>query len=303
MDGVGFSLAAGRTLGLVGESGCGKSMLARALMGLLPRDAVVGSAARIEYDGRSLIQMAPKQLRAIIGREIAMVFQDPLTSLNPVMRVGRQICEVLIHHLKLEKKAARQRATELLQQVAVPMPEKRFDQFPHQLSGGLRQRVAIAIALACEPRLLIADEPTSALDVTVQAGILDLLAAHQQEKQMAQLLISHDLGVVAGRAHTTAVMYAGRIVEMAPTEALFGNMRMPYTRALLNAVPRLGSQRCTRLRTIDGQPSDLVHLPPGCAFAPRCGRAHHRCYETVPELRNGDAQDHWFACWHPLAAL
>jgi len=302
VDGISFTLERGKTLGLVGESGCGKSMLARAIMGILPQDTVVGQDATIEFQGRNLLRLPSKQLRRIIGKDMAMIFQDPMTALNPVIKVGQQIAEVLIHHLKVDKQTARDRALELLERVNVPLPERRLDQYPHQLSGGLCQRIAIAISLACEPRLLIADEPTTALDVTVQAGILDLLAGLQEEKQMAMLLITHDLGVVAGRTDETVVMYAGKIVEKAPTHDLFNNMVMPYTRALMDAIPRLANPPHTKLKAIGGQPPDLVDLPTGCRFAPRCRHAAPRCQHREPVLRNINGQNHWFACWFPLNA-
>jgi len=300
VDGISFTLAEGQTLGIVGESGCGKSMLARALMGLLPRDAVVGAGARIEFIKRDLLRMRARELRKITGREMAMVFQDPMTALNPVMKIGRQITEVLAHHLGMEKQAAHQRALALLGLVGISMPNRRMGQYPHQLSGGLRQRVAIAIALACQPKLLIADEPTTALDVTVQAEILNLLGELQAEKEMAMILISHNLGIVAGRTHATAVMYAGKIVEQAPTDFLFSHMVMPYTRALMEAIPHLSSPPHTRLREIGGQPPDLIQFPSGCSFSPRCARVAPRCREQAPELKPGHHPNHWYACWNPL---
>jgi len=285
---------------LVGESGCGKSMLVRALMGLLPKDSNVGEEAVIEFQGRDLLRMPANLLRQIIGNQITMIFQDPLTALNPVMKVGRQISEVLVHHLKIDKKTAHARALMRLQQVGVPMPEHRFGQYPHQLSGGLRQRIAVAIALACEPQLLVADEPTTALDVTIQAEILDLLSRLQEEKQMAMVLISHDLGVVAGRTQVTAVMYAGKIVEQAPTDVLFNSMAMPYTRALMDAIVRLEDPPHTQLKAIAGQPPDLADTLPGCRFAPRCQLSTARCRHQAPELICMNGMDHWVACWHPL---
>jgi peptide/nickel transport system ATP-binding protein len=300
VDGVSFALEAGKTLGLVGESGCGKSMLARTLMGLLPKDSMIAEGSTIEFRGINLLTLPPKEFRRIIGKELAIVFQDPMTSLNPVMKVGRQIAEVAVHHLKIDKRTARRRALKLLREVGIPMPERRLDQYPHQLSGGLRQRVAIAMALACQPRLLIADEPTTALDVTVQAEILDLLAALQEEKRMAMLLITHDLGVVAGRAHETAVMYAGKIVEKAPTSRLFNHMVMPYTRALMDALPRLADPPHTVLQAIEGCPPDLIDLPSGCRFSPRCRRAQPRCHQEAPKLNKLDGWPHWYACWNPM---
>jgi peptide/nickel transport system ATP-binding protein len=300
VDGISFILEHGKTLGLVGESGCGKSMLARTLMGLLPQATVVGQDATIEFRGQNLLKLPAKQLRRIIGKDMAMVFQDPMTSLNPVIKVGHQITEVLIHHLRIDKQTARERVLTLLEEVGIPMPNRRFEQYPHQLSGGLRQRVAIAIALACEPQLLIADEPTTALDVTVQADILDLLARLQEEKQMAMILITHDLGVVAGRTHETAVMYAGKIVEQAPTSQLFADVCMPYTRALLDAIPRLTDPPHTELQAIEGQPPDLFENVSGCRFAPRCQWVKSRCRTEEPLLRGVGNPLHQCACWYPF---
>jgi peptide/nickel transport system ATP-binding protein len=230
-----------------------------------------------------------------------MIFQDPMTSLNPVMKIGRQVTEVLIHHLKMDKQIAKDRAIELLELVGVPLAERRFYQYPHQLSGGLRQRVAIAIALACEPQILIADEPTTALDVTIQAEILDLIAKLQKEKHMAMILISHDLGVVAGRTHETAVMYAGKIVEQAPTHELYDNIYMPYTRMLIDAIPRLSDPPKKVLQTIGGQPPDLIDPLPGCQFAPRCPKAAQRCQHQEPTLDPIAGTNHKVACWYPLS--
>ena len=299
VDDVSFGLHSGRTLGIVGESGCGKSMLARTIMGLLPVCANVSEASSVAYNGQELVGMPGKRIRRIIGREIAIIFQDPMTSLNPVMKVGRQIAEVLRCHLGLDRQTAHERVIALLDLVGIPMAKRRADQYPHHLSGGLRQRVAIAIALACEPQLLIADEPTTALDVTVQAEILDLLTRLQNEKQMAMILITHDLGIVAGRTHEVAVMYGGKIVEQASTELLFSAMAMPYTRALMDAIPRLDNPPHTKLRVIEGQPPDLVNLPPGCRFAPRCKLATSQCRHKEPALTRIDGGPHWAACWHP----
>ena len=300
VDNVSLRLHPGRTLGIVGESGCGKSMLARAIMGLLPARSIVPSESIVNFKGQNLVSMKKAQLRQIIGREIAMIFQDPMTSLNPVMKIGKQISEVLCYHLKVSRRTAYKRTVELLDLVGIPMAEQRANQYPHQLSGGLRQRAAIAIALACEPKLLIADEPTTALDVTVQAAILDLLASLQNEKQMTMILITHDLGVVAGRTDETAVMYAGKIVEHAATNELFNQMRMPYTHALMAAIPRLANSPHTILQAINGQPPDMVDLPPGCSFASRCWKAQPLCMEKEPALKRINGRGHKLACWYPL---
>jgi len=296
VDGVSFALEAGRTLGIVGESGCGKTVLSRSLLRLNPI-----AAGRIAFDGQDLVAMDESELRAVRGKDISIVFQDPMTSLNPVLTIGAQIAETLVHHLRMGRRAARARARDLLAAVGIPSPEARLGEYPHQLSGGMRQRVTIAMALACEPRLLIADEPTTALDVTVQAQILDLLKQQQRERGMAMILISHDLGVVAGRTDAIAVMYAGRIVERAPTRRLFEHTRMPYTEALLRAIPRLEHASHTRLLAIGGRPPDLVSPPPGCRFAPRCSRVQERCRFDEPELLADSAPDHDYACWYPVS--
>jgi peptide/nickel transport system ATP-binding protein len=298
VDDVSLSLAPGRTLGIVGESGCGKTMLSRAVLRLLPSNA--RAFGRITLDGHDLTGLAPEALRRLRGRTMAVVFQDPMTSLNPVLTIGTQLVETMQAHLEVGTAAARARALELLAAVGIPAPEQRLRQYPHHLSGGMRQRVAIAIALSCEPRLLIADEPTTALDVTVQAQILDLLAREQQRRQMAMVLITHDLGVVAGRADEVAVMYAGRVVERAPTRDLFRSMRMPYTAALLAAIPKLDAPPHTPLAAITGRPPDMARLPPGCAFAPRCTRALDRCVKARPELAEAGPPEHPFACWNPI---
>ena len=298
VDALSLSLAPGETLGIVGESGCGKTMLTRAVLQLLPANA--SQSGRVVFDGQDLGSLAPEALRRLRARSIAAVFQDPMTALNPVLRVGTQIVETLRTHMQMDASAARRRAGELLASVDIPEPERRLGQYPHQLSGGMRQRVAIAIALSCEPRLLIADEPTTALDVTVQAQVLDLLAREQQRRQMAMVLVTHDLAVVAHRADTVAVMYAGRIVEQAGARQLFGAMRMPYTSALLGAIPRIDAAPHTRLPAIAGRPPDLARLPAGCAFAPRCARRVDQCTRSAPSLEAGDDPGHRFACWNPI---
>ncbi|MCA0873505.1 ABC transporter ATP-binding protein [Seohaeicola saemankumensis] len=298
VNGVNLTLERGRTLGVVGESGSGKSVLARSIMGLLPRAAQTGPGSSVHLNGRDLTALSERELRPIRGREVSTVFQDPMTALNPTLTVGAQLIEGLRHHLGMPKRAARARAIELLRSVGLPQPETRVDQFPHQLSGGMRQRVAIAIAISCEPDLLIADEPTTALDVTVQAEILDLLQRQVRERNMAMILITHDMGVVAVRCDDVAVMYAGRIVEQAPVRELFQRTRMPYTAALLSSIPRITDGPHRRLDAIGGRPPDLIHPPAGCAFAPRCKFASDPCQGVMPALE-GDER-HRFACHTPL---
>jgi oligopeptide/dipeptide ABC transporter ATP-binding protein len=267
VDGVSFSLQRGQTLGVVGESGSGKSVLSRSIMGLLASNAQ--RSGQVLFEGRDISDLSPAAYRELWGAEMAMVFQDPMTALNPVMKVGRQITESLRFHLGMDKSEARETAVALLRAVKIPEPDQRFDAYPHEMSGGMRQRVVIAVALACGPKLLLADEPTTALDVTVQAQILDLLAEQQRDRYMAVILVTHDLGVVAGRADHIAVMYAGRVVETAPTAVLFRDMQMPYTEALLSAIPKLEQRSHTRLTAIGGRPPDLVSPPTGCAFSPQ----------------------------------
>ncbi len=299
VDGVDLALEAGQTLGVVGESGCGKTMLSRAILQLLPKRATL--EGRVMFNGRDLATLPAEALRRLRGPELAVVFQDPMTSLNPVLTIGTQIVETLQVHLGLDTAQATRRAVELLAEVGIPAPAQRLRQYPHQLSGGMRQRVAIAIALSCEPKLLIADEPTTALDVTVQAQILDLLAREQQRRHMAMILITHDLGVVAGRTDEVAVMYAGRVVERAPTPRLFTHMRMPYTEALLAAIPKLDVAPHSRLPAIAGRPPDPTRPVPGCSFAPRCKYADDVCAHTKPMLDDPEDAGGLFACWHPLA--
>jgi oligopeptide/dipeptide ABC transporter ATP-binding protein len=298
VDGVSFTLERGRTLGIVGESGSGKTVLSRSIMGLLPTRSTVATG-EVRFKGRDLRTASTRDLQRIWGKDIAVVFQDPMTSLNPVMKIGRQLGESLRHHLGTSKADARERAIELLRSVDIGEPERRVDQYPHELSGGMRQRVTIAMALACGPELLIADEPTTALDVTVQAQILDLLAEQQRQRDMAMIIVSHDLGVVAGRTDEIMVMYAGKVVERAPTAALFGSVRMPYTEALLESIPRVEDDVDTRLRVIPGRPPDPVNPAPGCAFAPRCRYAEDRCRTEEPPLATLD-DGHQYRCWFPV---
>jgi peptide/nickel transport system ATP-binding protein len=298
VDGVTLTLGAGKTLGIVGESGCGKTMLSRAILRLLPKKAEV--FGRVLFDGQDLVRLSPKALRKLRSRSLAVVFQDPMTSLNPVLTIGTQLVETLQEHLELNATPARKRGAELLAAVGIPAPERRLSQYPHQLSGGMRQRVAIAIALSCEPKLLIADEPTTALDVTIQAQILDLLAREQRRRHMAMILITHDLGVVAGRTDEVAVMYAGRVVERAPTRTLFKKMQMPYTEALLAAIPKMDAVPHTPLPAISGRPPDPTRPLKGCAFAPRCRYASGQCLREKPNLVSAELPDHHYACFHPL---
>ncbi len=300
VDGVTFDLAAGRTLGIVGESGSGKSVLVRTIMNLLGPNAVVGDDGQVLFDGRDVRHLDAIESRHFWGTEIAMVFQDPMTALNPVKRVGKQLTESMRFHLGCSKSEARERALGLLRQVGIPEPERRLGQYPHELSGGMRQRVAIAIAIACSPRLLIADEPTTALDVTVQRQILDLLDRLRRETGMAMILITHDLGVVAGHADEVAVMYAGTFVEQAPTEELFAEVEHPYTSALLASIPRADLPSHTPLAAIVGRPPNMIDPPPGCRFAPRCAYRTDDCELEMPMLEPLRSPSHTVRCIHPL---
>jgi oligopeptide transport system ATP-binding protein len=290
VDGVSFTLEEGETLGLVGESGSGKSVTNLALMGLVPQPPGVIEAGRVLYGERDLLRLAPRELQALRGNEISMIFQDPMTSLNPLLTIGEQLCEVLEIHRRMRRREARQKSARALGDVGIPEPEERLNQYPHELSGGMRQRVMIAMALLCDPRVLIADEPTTALDVTIQAQILELMKALQESHGTAIVLITHDLGVVAGMSDRVHVMYAGRIVEAAPAHELFRAPEHPYTAGLLASVPRLDSPAHEALTSIPGQPPDLAELPPGCAFAPRCEHSSEACLDEVPRLTPVESQ-------------
>jgi len=298
VDGVSLTLERGKTLGVVGESGSGKSVLSRSIMGLLPNN--VERHGSIKFEGREIGESGTDVMRAYWGTQMSMVFQDPMTSLNPVMKIGKQITEPLRYHLDVSRDYAEDTALALLQSVGIPEAERRLEEYPHQLSGGMRQRVMIAIALACGPKLLFADEPTNALDVTVQAQILDLLHKQQSERFMAMVLVTHDLGVVAGRAESTSVMYAGQIVEFAPTRELFNATRHPYTEALLKSIPKLSQASHTRLEAIVGRPPDLVDPPVGCKFAARCPYAQPRCLEEEPALTDAEMPGHAYRCFYPV---
>ncbi|MYQ84857.1 MULTISPECIES: ABC transporter ATP-binding protein [unclassified Streptomyces] len=302
VDGVSYDLRPGEVLAVVGESGCGKSVTSMAVMGLLPPTARVGGSIRL--GGRELVGASEKELRKVRGKDIAMIFQEPMTSLNPVLTIGRQIGEVLRRHRGMSRKEARARAVELLDLVGIPAPQRRIEEYPHQLSGGMRQRVMIAIAVACDPAVLIADEPTTALDVTVQAGILEVLQSLRERLGTAIVLVTHDLGVVADAADRVLVMYAGRPVEQAPVHDLFGAARHPYTRGLLGAVLRPGGEGKRRLPEIPGLVPSLDSQPDACTFAPRCGRADDACTGGRPGFMSiapeaGADAPHRAACWHP----
>jgi oligopeptide/dipeptide ABC transporter ATP-binding protein len=297
VDGVSFDLYAGETLGIVGESGCGKTVTSLSILRLIPEPpGHIRPGSVIEFEGRNLLALAPRELRAVRGNQIAMIFQEPMTSLNPVFTVGDQIGEAAIIHQGSSHKAARARAIEMLALVGIPDPAERVDHYPHQLSGGMRQRVMIAMALVCHPKVLIADEPTTALDVTIQAQILELLSRLQDEMGMSVLLITHDLGVVAGHADRVVVMYAGQVVETAPTTELFDHPLHPYTEGLMAAVPRLDA-RAERLKAIPGQVPAATAWPTGCRFHPRCPYAWGKCAVEEPPLLDAESAGHSARCW------
>jgi len=295
VDGVSFEVQAGRTLAIVGESGCGKSVTSLSVMGLVPSPPGRIDGGSIRFEGRELVGAPAQQMQDLRGNGMAMIFQEPMSSLNPVFTIGEQIVEGLLRHRRIGRAEAHAVALAMLRKVRIPASEQRFHEHPHQLSGGMRQRAMIAMALACEPRLLIADEPTTALDVTIQAQILALMRTLQQETGTAVILITHDLGVVAEVADEVVVMYAGRIVERAPVQALFESPQHPYTIGLLGAVPRLDGER-TRLASIDGQVPSPLRRPPGCSFAGRCPFVEPRCRDAAPELVEL-APRHEAACW------
>ncbi len=294
VNGLSFSIDAGQTLGIVGESGSGKSVTSLSIMRLIQRPGSIASGA-IRFNGQDLLAKSEAEMRAIRGRDIAMIFQDPMTSLNPVLTIGEQIAEAVRLHLGMNRRQAREKAIEMLAKVRIPAPEKRFDDYPHQFSGGMRQRVMIAMALSCNPKLLIADEPTTALDVTIQAQILELMNEMQRETGAAIMMITHDLGVVAGVCKNVLVMYAGNMVEYGPADRIFDHPAMPYTQGLLTSLPRLDERERGRLQPIPGQPPNLLRLPAGCAFAPRCSHVMPVCAQTVPLVDLGDGQK--TRCW------
>ena len=290
VDDVSFSVYKGKTLGIVGESGCGKSVTSLSIMRLIPNPPGRNIGGQILYKGKDLLHLSNAEMRAIRGNEISMIFQEPMTSLNPVFTIGNQISEAVVLHQRLSSKEAHNKAIEMLKLVGIPSPEKRVHDYPHQLSGGMRQRVMIAMALSCNPQILIADEPTTALDVTIQAQILDLLQELQAKVGMALILITHDLGVVAEVADEVAVMYAGRVVEQGWVGKIFANPKMPYTKGLLNSIPTLskdptGKIKKKRLETIPGIVPNLLYLPQGCRFQERCSYAVEACREKEPDLR------------------
>jgi peptide/nickel transport system ATP-binding protein len=285
--GVSYRLRPGEVLGIVGESGSGKSVTSMAVMGLLPKTARISGSVR--FRDRELLGLSDNQMKSVRGRNVAMIFQDPMTSLNPVYKIGHQLAEAVLAHHDIPKAQARKRAIELLEMVNIPQPDRRVDQYPHEFSGGMRQRVVIAMAMANNPDVIIADEPTTALDVTVQAQVLDALRAAQRETGAAMVLITHDLGVVAGQADRVLVMYAGKPVEIGSVDEIYYEPRMPYTLGLLGSLPRLDKREAARLTPIQGSPPSLVNLPPGCPFTPRCPLAQDVCQTREPDLEPVDA--------------
>jgi oligopeptide transport system ATP-binding protein len=296
VNGISYTLQESEALGIVGESGCGKSVSVLSIMRLIPDPPGKIVGGEVFFDGRDLLKLAPDEIRQIRGNKIAMIFQDPMTSLNPVLTIGRQVSEALELHLGMDKKQSRRRTVELLELVGIPEAVERIDDYPHQFSGGMRQRVMIAMGLSCNPQILIADEPTTALDVTIQAQIVELVKRLRDEIGMAVIWITHDLGVVAGFAEKVIVMYAGYIVEMAPVKELYGDPRHPYTRGLLASLPRLDAETREQLKSIEGLPPDLIALPKGCPFAARCEYVMDKCLEENPVLETV-GPDHYIACW------
>ena len=296
VDGISYTLNEGDTLGIVGESGCGKSVHALSIMRLIPTPPGKIEQGEVIFRGRNLLKLGDDEMRRVRGAEIAMIFQDPMTSLNPVKTIGFQIMETLILHQGMDKGQARARTAELLTMVGIPEAKQRVDDYPHQFSGGMRQRAMIAMGLSCNPSILIADEPTTALDVTIQAQIVELVKQLQQKIGMTVIWITHDLGVIAGLAQRVNVMYAGKIIESGPVKAIYGDPHHPYTVGLLGSLPSHGTRMNDRLFSIPGEPPDLIDMPVGCAFAPRCQYAVPRCLEATPPLEEV-ARGHSAACW------
>ncbi|CAH1205202.1 ABC transporter ATP-binding protein [Paenibacillus sp. JJ-223] len=297
VDGVTFRVHAGETLGIVGESGCGKSVTAESILRLFDEEAV-RYGGEVRYEGTNLLALSVREMERIRGNDISMIFQDPMSSLSPVHTIGKQIAESLRLHRGLRGKKAKEAAVELLRKTGIPSPERRFDEHPHEISGGMRQRVMIAMALACNPKLLIADEPTTALDVTIQAQILDLISSLKNENRMGVILITHDLGVVAETCSRVAVMYLGQVVEEADVDDLFFNPQHPYTSGLMSSIPRIDGDRSEKLHVIEGTVPSLHHVPAGCRFASRCAHASERCLKETPPLK-GIGENHIVRCWYP----
>ncbi len=297
IDKVSFDVMPGETLGLVGESGCGKSVTSLAILGLIPSPPGRITNGSIKLNGRELVGLSEAEYRRIRGSEISMIFQEPMTALNPVFRISNQMIDVLVRHQKLSRKQARARAVEMLALVGIPSPDKRINEYPHEMSGGMRQRVMIAMALSCNPKLLLADEPTTALDVTTQAQVMEQIVKLQEELGTAVVLVTHDLGVVAETCNRAVVMYAGSIAEEAPIEALFEHPRHPYAEGLINSIPRIREHKLTELPTIPGSVPDLLYLPKGCRFVDRCYKADDQCHASEPQLTwHGHSA---VACHHP----
>ncbi len=297
VDGITYDLEEGETIGLVGESGCGKSVSALSLLRLIPTPPGRIVDGEVWFEGENLLKVDEDEIRHIRGNRIAMIFQEPMTSLNPVLTIGRQLTEALELHMHMDRRAATRRAIELLEMVGIPSAASRIKDYPHQFSGGMRQRVMIAMGLSCNPRLLLADEPTTALDVTIQAQILEIMAKLSAEFGTAVIIITHNLGVIARYARRVNVMYAGKIVESSTSREVYGNPKHPYTLGLLKSVPRLDQVRKSKLNPIEGFPPDLVHMPPGCSFFPRCEHRSEKCHQEEPPLMLV-GEKHYSACWH-----
>lgn len=298
LDNVSFSLERGETLGVVGESGCGKSVTALTIMQLIPDPPGKCVNGQVMFNDRNLLSLSEREMRKVRGREVSMIFQEPMTALNPVFTIGNQLIGVIRDHQKVNKKEARQRAIEMLKKIHIPIPEKRMTEYPHQLSGGMRQRVMIAMALSCQPSLLIADEPTTALDVTVQAQVMAEIQELQEQLKTSMILITHDMGVVAESCQKVVVMYCGKIVEQADVKTLFKSPKHPYTRGLMESIPQIRKERLEVLPTIKGIVPDLLHLPKGCRYADRCPKVEERCHAELPALTQ-QPDGSWASCFFP----